>query len=456
MTILEITIQRKTERGWPIVVEESQVGSFLPLRTEGLFQLDPASLAEQQTPLSYGQLLGEQLFQTDIRDAFIKARADSQDSLRVLLFVEDEELRVLHWERLCAPIDPRWDFLSLDQRTLFSLYLPSQTDRRFPPIGRRDLRALVLVANPQDLSDFGLDNFDEETTVASVTSALGEIPSTVLGLTPQAVAPPTLKQLIRQITDEQYTLLHIVAHGRYMVRSGETLLYLSDETNKVNPVTTSQLIENLSRLQGAKGLPHLIFLSTCESATTDAEGHLGGLGQRLVRDLGMPAVIAMTEKVTIQTAEALAGKFYERLREHGEVDRALDEATADLTDRQDATVPALYSRLGGRPLFSDSLDRELTTAEIEFGLNELENLLTARAPILLEAFQEQATILRGTLGAELAALSKDVQLERANALTDINAVCEEVLDLAFNALAIGQSPPPYDDRPPLSGSVSLP
>ena len=49
---------------------------------------------------------------------------------------------------MCAPFDDGWDFLALNQRAPFSLYLPSLTDRRFPPIGRRDLRALMVVASP--------------------------------------------------------------------------------------------------------------------------------------------------------------------------------------------------------------------------------------------------------------------------------------------------------------------
>ena len=53
---------------------------------------------------------------------------------------------------LCAPLDGKWDLLALDQRVPFSLYLPSLADRRFPPIGRRDLRALILEANPAELS----------------------------------------------------------------------------------------------------------------------------------------------------------------------------------------------------------------------------------------------------------------------------------------------------------------
>ena len=48
-------------------------------------------------------------------------------------------------------------------------------------------------------------------------------------------------------------------------------------------------------------------------AAPEAEGVLGGLGQRLVRDLGMPAVVAMTKSVGLPTAQALAAGFYNRL-----------------------------------------------------------------------------------------------------------------------------------------------
>ena len=89
------------------------------------------------------------------------------------------------------------------------------------------------------------------------------------------------------------------------------------------PVQGTELIERLRRVAR---LPYLVFLSTCESAAPEAEQRLGGLAQRLVRELGIPAVIGMTERVTIATAHALAEQFYSRLfaqTKAGEVDRAL-------------------------------------------------------------------------------------------------------------------------------------
>jgi len=148
----------------------------------------------------------------------------------------------------------------------------------------------------------------------------------------------------------------------------------------------------------------------------------------------MPAVVAMTERVSVATAQALAAGFYRRLREHGEVDRALVEATAGLAGRYDITVPALHSRLGGRPLFSDTVDRPLTNAEIDFGLARLETLVAERAPVLHQECQAHAVTLRGRLGAESVMLSAATRQEREGALAEVNTVCGVVLDLSCNEL----------------------
>ena len=165
----------------------------------------------------------------------------------------------------------------------------------------------------------------------------------------------------------------------------------------------------------------------------------------------MPAVVAMTEKVSIATTQALSEGFYRQLREHGEADRALAEATTALAGRYDITVPALFSRLGGRPLFSDTLDRELTRKEQEFGLSRLGDLVKERAPVLNAEFEGYATTLRETLGMDPAALSASAKEERKKALEEVNKLCGEVLDLSFKALSLGTEPPAYDNRCPFRG-----
>jgi hypothetical protein len=140
MNIFEITIQHKYKGRWPVVVEQSQSGS-LPTRSEGFLNLDEEKqtrlITLEQSHQEYGTLLGQALFHEMVRDGFMQARSGSEGNLRVLLVIESSELKTLHWERLCAPIRTggAWDFLALDQQILFSLYLPSLTDRRFPAIG---------------------------------------------------------------------------------------------------------------------------------------------------------------------------------------------------------------------------------------------------------------------------------------------------------------------------------
>jgi WD40 repeat protein len=458
MHTLEITIQRDMGTGWPVVVEHHLPGS-LPSRQEGVIHLDEERrtdlLRQEYSPEAYGTVLGQALFQGRVRDAFMQARATSEERLRVLLVIEAPDLKTLRWERLCAPArqGERWRLLALDQQLIFSRYLPSLTDRRFPAIGRRDLRALVVVAAPPKDNAYNLASFDAKATVARVQTVLGEIPSTVLAHVEGSAGPPTLDELCAQITGQPYTLLHIVAHGQFRSRDGETILYLLDPDGAVSPVAATRFLERLDQLQGSRGLPHLAFLSTCESAMAQAESEtaLGGLAQRLVRELGMPAVVAMTDKVTMATAEALACHFYERLREHGEVDRALVEASAALANAGDILVPALYSRLGGRPLFSDTLDRELTENEMAYALEQLDKLIAQRAPVLWKPYDALATTLRGTLATMRADLSDAMRTERDEALVDLNTLCEEVLDLNFRALALGNLPPAYDARCPFPG-----
>lgn len=370
MNSCKITVQRKQGSQWPVVLEQQAAGASLALRREGIFALDLLDLSTQITPRKYGTMLGQAIFQGEVREAFLRARTQSADYLSVQLFVEAPDLRTIHWERLCAPLDDgQWNFLLLDQRTPLTLALPSRADRRFPVIGREDLRALVVVACPEGLEQYQLSSFDVETMVASVRTALGSVPCDVLSTTTGAIGSPTLDVLCQRLTTTPpYTLLHLVCHGRYLPVSGETVLYLANQQRGVDPVEGARLLD---RLVSLGNLPYCTFLSTCHSASPAAEGTLGGLAQRLVRDLGLPAVLAMTEDVSLSTSQALTPQFYQRLQAHGRPDVALAEAYAGLAERPDSTVAAFYSRLETRPLFeqgggSSTAAKQRRTPEQEY------------------------------------------------------------------------------------------
>ena len=466
----EITIQSKSgDSNWPIVVRCKQPDG-LTIHSKETLQLSQEDLnkltQQQENEREYGTHLGKALFRGAVYDTFVRALPkSSQDSvLRILLSIEvadNDPIKTLHWERLCAPIDSdgSWQLLARNQRVPFSLYIPTIIDRRFPPIGRRDLRALVLVASPSNIGKFQLAPFDVEAVLSGVKEALGEIPYEILANdVAGAIGPPTLQELSKQLTNAKkpYTLLHFVAHGK-LLDNGETVLYWAKADNQVQPVTGEELLSELKNIGNhQRSLPHFTFLCTCESADPRAEVGLGGLGQRLVRHLGMPAVVAMTRKVSVETGLALGQNFYRRLRESGEVDTALQEATAGLSKRHDIAVPALFSRLGGRPLFSDRLDdRDLTDEEIEYGMEKLQQLLQERAPhasVLNQRFKTQVKALKDTRGAD----SRTARQERHQAIVELNNLCEQVIELSFDALAaLGKQPPEYKAQCPFPGLSSF-
>jgi WD40 repeat protein len=112
--------------------------------------------------------------------------------------------------------------------------------------------------------------------------------------------------------------------------------------------------------------------------------------------------------------------------------------------------------LGGRPLFSDRLDdRELTDEEIEYGIEKLSKLLAERAPnasVLKQRFNTQVEILKDTQGAE----SRTAHEQRQQAIVEIDNLCDQVLEISFDALsALGKEPPPYQAECPFPGLSSF-
>lgn len=449
MPTFELTLQRKTDSGYPVIAALTRPGGFLPLRREGMLNLDAASLVElQYDPLAYGTALGQTLFVDEIRDTFREGLA-AGEPLRVLLSVEAPDLRTLDWHRLAAPFDGCWRIISTQQNTPFSLSIPSPASGHFPAIGRRDLRALLLVAGPESLlGDYQLDPFDVPATTESVRTALGEIPCDILD-------NPSLDALCAALTVTPYTILHIVCHGA-VTKSGETVLYFPKDdhsTSSGQARTPTPASDLLNRLAGLARLPHFVFLSTCESALP--QNGLGSLAQRLVRELGLPAVLAMTNRVSIATAGAIAAPFYAKLYEHGQPDLALVQSLAGLQGAHDLTVPALLSRLGDRPLFDDNTARDLTDQELEFGLAKLAESLPERAPVMDGLRDALTRRLRSTLGTDVQSLSESRHTERNATLDQLNNLSLEALDLSFNALCLGQTPPVYDSRSPFRGLESF-
>jgi hypothetical protein len=92
-------------------------------------------------------------------------------------------------------------------------------------------------------------------------------------------------------------------------------------------------------------------LASCESAgdgqqiaalqRTSAQSTVAG---RLV-DAGVPGIVAMQGLITMQTVALMMPAFFHELLRDGQIDRAMAVARGKVRDRDDAWMPALYTRL---------------------------------------------------------------------------------------------------------------
>ena len=316
-----------------------------PIR--GLASIDPAVL-RAEVEESYGQALSRALFADPVvSQGFSKIRsvAEAIDvRLRVRLFIGPSapELHALRWELLRDPQTGK--SLLTDEAILFSRFLSSLDWRMVKLRPEDELQALVVVANPSDLSAYRPDGralppIDVAGEVGRATAALDGIPVTPL------TGPGTLERLIDHLRDE-YDIVYLVCHGALI--EGDPRLWLEDESGKSAKVSGTDLVTRLGDLERR---PRLIVLASCQSAgagedaRADDGGVLAALGPRLA-EAGIPAVIAMQGNITMRTVAVLMPVFFKELRRDGQIDRAMAAARGAVRDRDDQWMPVLFMRLG--------------------------------------------------------------------------------------------------------------
>jgi WD40 repeat protein len=379
-TDLLIRIFPTAERGdfYPVEAELNDGSRF----TGGQLKLDPQSLLSLELDASaYGLALFNALFPAggDLRRAYDKvtgqAEATTNGRLRVRLWVDNNavELHAMAWERLYHWRNGQAAPLGASALTPFSRYTSLET-REPPPIAEVPIRMLVAVSNPLNLPG-GLAPANIEVEVENLRRALsdlrraGKIEITLLpgrtGLTSglrtrlesegyHIVEGPTNLFNIAPHLPKSH-IFHFIGHGLFRRGSekseGQAALLLEKADGNWQAVKDEDIVAMFAALGT---LPHLTFLVACESAARDANATspFVGLGPKLVQ-AGVPAVVAMQKQVPVEMARTLAGEFYARLAEHGEVDRALNQARLQVFDAKqtDWAVPVLFMRMRQGRLF---------------------------------------------------------------------------------------------------------
>ena len=329
----------------------------------------------------YGALLSSALFSGPTRRAFDvadgRARTDTAGQLRVRLWIDPgaSELHALRWERMYFKRGDQVIPLAATTMIPFSRYMGLDLPEP-PPLTNRPVRILVAVSNPAGLSR-QLAPVDVDLEVENLHQALsefrqaGRVAVSVMpghsGLSPELTSalradsyailpgPTTLEALTAHLADHQ--VFFFIGHGAFRqggdARGERTAaLFLEDENGGANPAPDREIV---AQLQALNPVPHLVFLVACQSGMrgiTDQQP-LVGLAPKLVQ-AGVPAVVAMQDAVSMGTARTLTRTFFQRLMQHGLVDRALNQARLQLISekRLDWAIPVLFMRLRSGQLFA--------------------------------------------------------------------------------------------------------
>ena len=131
-------------------------------------------------PAAYGKALTDGLFEDPrLLTAYAQARTSAQSlgvpvRFRLLIGSSAPELHRLHWETLLDPQERTP--LTTSQDILFSRYLSSLDWRPVRLRPKSALRALALVANPENLSEYSLAPVDVQAELERGAQRLGEHP----------------------------------------------------------------------------------------------------------------------------------------------------------------------------------------------------------------------------------------------------------------------------------------
>jgi hypothetical protein len=301
-------------------------------------------------PADDGQKLFDTLFaDSNLRAAWAEARGQApQRRVRLRIDPSAAELHALPWELLQQDAV----MLSAQADTPFSRYLPIALPWS-GAVQERPIRMLVVISDPADLqAKYDLAPVDVALERETLETALADVAPDELEI--DFLDAPATPERLEDALREGYHVLHFIGHGAFSSRRGQAALYMQDQDGNARRVLDGELVSMLAR-QGVR--PRLVFLVACQSATRSTSDAFLGLAPKLV-GVGVPAVVAMQDVVTVETARKFSAAFYRPLLEHGYVDLAVNQARSTLltAGRADAAVPVLFMRLKSGQLWGDEAD----------------------------------------------------------------------------------------------------
>lgn len=340
---IEIGLHRVQPEAYEVelrVTDPETQAEIAPARGQAHISPDEL-LTMQQNLAQYGETLTNRLFEDEaVRKLYSNTRAAFESrglKLRIRLLIGHSvpELHGLRWELLLDPETK--SLLTTSEHILFSRFMLSRDWRVIRLRPKKELKALIAVSAPADLAQFGLAEVDKEGEIARARDALKGVEAIVAG----SDKPLTIDNLINALR-EGVDILYLVCHGA-MPKGKEPCLFLQNEEGETARVTANDLAVRINELAET---PRLIVLASCESAgegtgTPEAQS---ALAPRLA-EAGVPAVLAMQGKISMETVKQAMPIFFGELLKDGQIDRALAIARGSVRERPDSWMPVLFLRL---------------------------------------------------------------------------------------------------------------
>ncbi len=296
-------------------------------------------LGDDQNPRSmnlrlFGQQLYNALFQGTIRDSWMTAQGIAQHRqqiLRLRLGLKDTRLPRLPWEVLHAgdrPLATRTDIVFSRYHSSFAVMSSAFQFLQQLPIVEpgQPLKILLVLAAPSDqemlaLRQEALHLQDELQATQQNGKGSSEIQLTLL-------EQPGREQLTQALEHNNYQVLHYAGHSNLGTAGGKLYL-VSSKTG----LTETLSGDDLAGLLVNNGIRMAVF-NSCRGVYTAAtesggESGEGNLAEALFKR-GIPAVLAMAERIPDDVALNLSRLLYRNLKQLYPIDLSLNRARQGL------------------------------------------------------------------------------------------------------------------------------
>jgi CHAT domain/SIR2-like domain len=309
---------------------------------------------------------GKQLFKSVFTEPLYVAlklslkRAQAGLGLRLVLDLTNvPELAVLPWEFLCN--DRTNLFLGQTIESPIVRYLHLEDELK-PLFVDGPLRVLVMIADVPHLPK--LDVEKEWLALKETVKELEEKGLIEIERLDEPTLPALQTRLTERMVNKPYHVFHFIGHGAFDAKGKGKLLIKQTGSNEVYPLTAERLSVVL---RNHNKTLRLVVLNACEGARTSATESYTGIAQNLLKQGGIPAIIAMQYKISDPAAITFSREFYNGLASGLPVEAALSHARlAIFTDDNDVewATPVLYLHASNGQLFNVKTEQPRRTASL--------------------------------------------------------------------------------------------